>query len=149
MIVVYGKRLISRTSFVIKSKSWTMKCSSYTIYLLKNLKCCTKTPCMTTETLSLTGNSLGHPSLDVRVDVRRLQWTAVSLSSRPTVKCKLTWNGTSHLSSHIGRKSFDINLQVSLYVVFGILNKSYMLNISQFLWRTKCLTLAVCRKRQS
>ena len=32
-----------------------------------------KTPCMTTETLSLMGNSLGHPSLDVRVDVRRLQ----------------------------------------------------------------------------
>ena len=32
----------------------------------KNLKCCTKTPCMTTETLSLMGNSLGHLSLDVR-----------------------------------------------------------------------------------
>ena len=26
---------------------------------------------MTTETLSLMGNSLGHPLLDVRVDVRR------------------------------------------------------------------------------
>ena len=43
---------------------------------------------MTTETLSLMGNSLGHPSLDVRVDVRRLQRTTVSLFSRPIVKCK-------------------------------------------------------------
>ena len=43
---------------------------------------------MTTETLSLMGNSLRHPSLDVPVDVRRLQSTAVSMSSRPIVKCK-------------------------------------------------------------
>ena len=43
---------------------------------------------MATETLSLMGNSLGHLSLDVRVDVRRLHWTALSLSSRPIVKCK-------------------------------------------------------------
>ena len=43
---------------------------------------------MTTETLSLMGNSLGHPLLDVRVDVRRLQWAAVTLSSRSIVKCK-------------------------------------------------------------
>ena len=81
-IAVYGKRLTSRNCFVIKSKSWTVKCLSYTIYY-RNLKCCSQTPCMTTETLSL-----GHPSLDVRVDVRRLQWTAMSLSSRPIVKCK-------------------------------------------------------------
>ena len=40
---------------------------------LRPLKCCTKTPCMTPETLSLMGNGLGHPLLDVRVDVRRLQ----------------------------------------------------------------------------
>ena len=86
-ISVYGKRLTSRNSFVIKSKSWTVKCSGHTIYY-KNLKCCNKTPCMTIETLSLMGNSLGHLSLDVRVDVRRLHWTAVSLSSRPIVKCK-------------------------------------------------------------
>ena len=46
------------------------------------------TPCMATETLPLMGNRLGHPSLDVRVDVRRRQLTAVSLSSRPTVKFK-------------------------------------------------------------
>ena len=57
-IAVYGKRLTSRNSFVIKSKSSTVKYSSNTIYH-KNLKCCTKTPCMTTETLSLMGNSLG------------------------------------------------------------------------------------------
>ena len=31
-IVVYGKRLISRNFFVIKSRSRTVKCSSYTIY---------------------------------------------------------------------------------------------------------------------
>ena len=43
---------------------------------------------MTTETLSLMGNSLGHPSLDVHVDVLRLQLIAVFLSSRPIVKCK-------------------------------------------------------------
>ena len=43
---------------------------------------------MTTETLSLMGNSLGHPSLDVQVDVLRLQLIAVILSSRPIVKCK-------------------------------------------------------------
>ena len=43
---------------------------------------------MTTETLSLIGNSLGHPSLDVQVDVRRLKRTAASLFSRPVVKCK-------------------------------------------------------------
>ena len=43
---------------------------------------------MTTETLSLMGNSLRGPSLDVRVDVRRLQGTALSLSSRSIVKCK-------------------------------------------------------------
>ena len=41
--------------------------------LLEESKCCTTTPCMTSETLSLIRNSLGHPSLDVRVDVRRLQ----------------------------------------------------------------------------
>ena len=87
-IAVYGKRLTSRNSFVIKSKLWTVKCSSHTIYN-KNLKCCTKTPCMTTETLSLMGNSLGHPSLDVRAcDVWRWQWTAVTLPSRPIVKWK-------------------------------------------------------------
>ena len=86
-IAVYGKRLTSRNSFIIKSKSWTVKCSSHTIYY-RNLKCCSKTPCMTTKTLSLMGNSLGHPSLDVQVDVRRLQWTAMSLSSRSIVKCK-------------------------------------------------------------
>ena len=60
----------------------------YYLGLLKNLKCCTKTPCMTTETLSLMGNSLGHPSLDVHIDVLRLQLIAVFLSSRPIVKCK-------------------------------------------------------------
>ena len=43
---------------------------------------------MTTETLSLIGSSLGHLSLDVRIDVPRLQGTAVSLSSRQIVKCK-------------------------------------------------------------
>ena len=43
---------------------------------------------MTTETLSLMGNSLGHPLFDVRVDVRRLQWEAVTLSSRLIVKRK-------------------------------------------------------------
>ena len=42
---------------------------------------------MTTETLSLISNILGHPSLKVRVDVRRLQFAAVTLSSRPIVKC--------------------------------------------------------------
>ena len=42
----------------------------YAIYYM-NLKCYT-IPCMTTETLSLMGNGLGHPSLDVRVDVWRL-----------------------------------------------------------------------------
>ena len=68
-IAVYGKRLTSRNSFVIKSKSRTVKYLSNTIYY-KNLKCYTKTPCMTTETLSLMGNSLGQPLLDVRVDVR-------------------------------------------------------------------------------
>ena len=52
----------------------------------KNLKCCTKTPSMTTETLTLMGNSFGHPLLDVRVDVRRLQCAAVTLSSRSIVK---------------------------------------------------------------
>ena len=31
-IAVYGKRLTSRNFFVIKSKSWTVKCSSHTIY---------------------------------------------------------------------------------------------------------------------
>ena len=67
-IAVYGKRLTSRNFFVIKSKSRTVECLSYTIYY-RNLKCCFKTLCMTTETLSLMGISLGHPSLDVRVDV--------------------------------------------------------------------------------
>ena len=43
---------------------------------------------MTTETLSLMGNSLGHPWFDVRVNVRRLQWSAVTMSSRSIVKCK-------------------------------------------------------------
>ena len=43
---------------------------------------------MTTETLSLMANSLGHPLLDVRADVRRLQWAAVTLSSLSIVKCK-------------------------------------------------------------
>ena len=43
---------------------------------------------MTNETLSRLGNSLEHLSLDVRVDVRRLQWTAESLPSRPIVKSK-------------------------------------------------------------
>ena len=47
---------------------------------IKNLKCYTMTPCMTGETFSLIGSSLGHQSLDVRVDVPRLQLTAVSLS---------------------------------------------------------------------
>ena len=70
-IAVYGKRITSRNCFVIKSKSRTVKCLSYTIYY-RNLKCCSKTLCMATETLSLMGNSLGHPSLDVRVDVSRL-----------------------------------------------------------------------------
>ena len=37
---------------------------------------------MTTETLSLMGNSLGHRSLNVRVDAGRLQWTGVNLSSK-------------------------------------------------------------------
>ena len=71
-IAVYGKRLTSRNSFVIKSKSLIVKSSSHTIYY-KNLKCCTKILCMTSDTLSLIGNSLRHPSLDVRLDVRRLQ----------------------------------------------------------------------------
>ena len=43
---------------------------------------------MTTETLSLMENSFGHPLLDVRVDVRRLQCAAVTLSSHSIVKCK-------------------------------------------------------------
>ena len=43
---------------------------------------------MTTETLSLMGNSFGHPLLDVRVDVRRLQCATVTLSSRSIVKSK-------------------------------------------------------------
>ena len=77
-IAVYGKRLTARDSFVTESKSWTVKYSSNTIYY-KNLKCCTKTPCMTTETLSLMGNNLGHPLLDVRVDIRRLQWGGCDL----------------------------------------------------------------------
>ena len=38
---------------------------------------------MTIETLSLMGNSLEHPLVDVRVDVRGLQLIAVSLSSCP------------------------------------------------------------------
>ena len=86
-IAVYGKRLTSRNFFVIKSKSWTVKCLSYTIYY-RNLKRCFKTLCMTTKTLSPMGISLGHPSLDVRVDIWHLQWTAMSLSSRSIVKCK-------------------------------------------------------------
>ena len=43
---------------------------------------------MTTETLTLIGNSFGHPLLDVRVDVRRLHCAAVTLSSRSIVKCE-------------------------------------------------------------
>ena len=43
---------------------------------------------MTTEMLSLMENSSGHPSLNVRVDVRRLQSTVVNSSSRPIVQCK-------------------------------------------------------------
>ena len=43
---------------------------------------------MTTQTLSLMGNSLGHLLLDVRVDVQRLQGAAVTLSSRSIAKCK-------------------------------------------------------------
>ena len=35
---------------------------------------------MTTETLSLIGNSLGDPSLSVQVYVQRWQWTTISLS---------------------------------------------------------------------
>ena len=52
-------------------------------YDYKNLKCCTKTPCMTTKTLSLMGNSLGHPLLDIRVVV---VW--LTLSTHSIVKCK-------------------------------------------------------------
>ena len=74
----------------------------------KNLKCCTKTPCTTTETSSLMGNNLGHPSLDVRVDVRRLQRTVVSLSSRSIVKCK-------RQTAQVKRQAvFNINRQVSV-----------------------------------
>ena len=51
-----------------KIKIMNREVLSNTIYY-KNLKCCTTTPCMTTETLSLMGNSLGHPLLDGRVDV--------------------------------------------------------------------------------
>ena len=41
---------------------------------LRNLKCFTKTSCITTETASLMGNSLGHGwTLGFRVDVRRKQ----------------------------------------------------------------------------
>ena len=69
---------------------------------------------MTTETLSLMGNSLGHPLLDVRVDVRRLQFAAVTLSSRPIVKCKRQTVATSQTSSYVSRKSFNINRQVSV-----------------------------------
>ena len=94
---VYGKQLTSRNSFVIKSKSSTVKYSSNTIYY-KNLKCCTKTPCMTTETLSLMGNSLGHPLLDVRVDVRRFVVSGCDLVW--LFNCKMqTSNDTSQTSS--------------------------------------------------
>ena len=56
---------------------------------------------MTTETL-LMGNSLGHPSLDVQVYVRRLRQT----------------------SSYVSRKSFNINRQVSV-VKQGVSARSF------------------------
>ena len=49
---------------------------------------CTKTSYMTTETLSMIGNSLRPRSLDVQVDIRCLPRTAMNRSSRPIVKYK-------------------------------------------------------------
>ena len=82
---VDGKRLTSDYFFVIKSKSSTVKYWRHAIYL-KHLKCCTKSLCVITETVSLMGNSSMPQSLEVRVD---LQWTAVSMPIRPTVNRKI------------------------------------------------------------
>ena len=40
------------------------------------------------QNVIIDGKRFGAPSLDVQVDVRRLHWTTVNLSSRPIVKCK-------------------------------------------------------------
>ena len=51
-IVVYGKRLTSDTLFAIKTKSLTVKCFTYRIYL-KYRKLRIQTLCLTTETWRL------------------------------------------------------------------------------------------------
>ena len=102
-----------------------MKYSSNTI-CYKNLKCCTKTPCMTTQTLSPMGNSLGHPLLDVRVDVQRLQWADVTLSRRSigSLSKRRFWQHGRH---EVKKENYDwlktwslfpVNVRVVKNVVF-------------------------------
>ncbi len=90
--------------YFLCNKIKIINCEMFQPYdILKGLKCCTKTLCMTTETLPLMGNSSMPQSLDVLVDVRRLQlnlcqhvWPSNCKPQTSTVP--------SQTSSHVSRK---------------------------------------------
>ena len=103
-IAVNGKRLASRNSFVIKSKSWTVKYSSNTIYY-KNLKCCNDHRNVIMQWWE-TVWGIRCLTFELTYDVCR---PAVTLSGSLR---QTTSNGTSQTSSYLSTKTFNINRQV-------------------------------------